>query len=198
MKRDGTILLMSNLVKTLEEKPYLITVGVTGIVLILVGLLGAIMVGSNLKKSEVEIVAVEEADEDQEVFVNVSGAVISSGVYKLDSNARVNDALVAAGGLGAQADRLWVDKNLNLAAKVADGAKLYIPYEEEELVEAEQGKININQASISELDRLWGVGEATAKKIIDGRPYGTIEELLSKKAVKANVYEAIKDEIRVF
>jgi len=166
---------MSKLIKILEDKPYLITAGVAGIFLILAGLLGAIIVGSNLKKSEVEIVAVEEVDDEEEIWVNVSGAVINPGVYKLDNQARINDALVAAGGLEAQADRLWVDKNLNLAAKITDGTKLYIPYEGEELVEAEAGKININQASVSELDRLWGVGEATAKKIIDARPYGAIE-----------------------
>ena len=60
------------------------------------------------------------------------------------------------------------------------------------------GKININTASVSELDRLWGVGPATAEKIIGGRPYSSVEELLSKKAVKSNVYERIKDEVSVY
>ena len=131
------------------------------------------------------------------------------GVYELKGNARVNEALIAAGGLGEEADREWVEKNLNLAAKVTDGQKIYIPSEgETEKVAPLQGKgttlmtrldlVNINTASSAELDTLWGVGEATAKKIIDSRPYGAVEELLTKKAVKNNVYEAIKDSVSVY
>ena len=127
-------------------------------------------------------------------------------MYKLESEARVNDALVVAGGLASGADRDWVSKNLNLAMKLVDGQKLYIPEvgEKGESGRLTEGKdrplslININSASVSRLDTLWGVGEATAKKIIGGRPYGSVEELLTKKIVKTNVYEAIKDEVSVY
>ena len=60
------------------------------------------------------------------------------------------------------------------------------------------GKINVNIASATELDRLWGVGPATAEKIINGRPYSSVEELKTKKVLKSNVYERIKDEVSVY
>jgi len=127
-------------------------------------------------------------------------------VYSLKSDSRINDVLVLAGGFSDKADNNWVSKNLNLAQKVVDGQKLYIPFEGESSKDAPlqskgtslTDKININSASISNLDTLWGVGEATAKKIVEGRPYGSIDELLTRKIVKANVYEEIKDEISVY
>lgn len=60
------------------------------------------------------------------------------------------------------------------------------------------GKININTASASELDTLWGIGEVRAKDIIDNRSYSSIDELLTKKVIPSNVFEKIKDEITVF
>src|SRR5690242_19954058 len=60
------------------------------------------------------------------LHVDVEGSVAHPGVYVLASNARVQDGLVAAGGLSAGADREFVAKNLNLAAKVIDGGKIYI------------------------------------------------------------------------
>src|SRR3990167_4098155 len=49
------------------------------------------------------------------------------GVYKLKTDQRVEDALVLAGGLSADADRSWVEKYLNRAAKLVDGQKIFIP-----------------------------------------------------------------------
>lgn len=61
------------------------------------------------------------------IKVDVSGATVNPGVYELSEGGRVEDALDAAGGLSDEADREWVAKNLNLAAKLFDGDKLYIP-----------------------------------------------------------------------
>ena len=100
-----------------------------------------------------------------------------------------------------------MQKNINLAAKLVDGGKIYIPELKIEVDSQGQGakdsqvqetKININTASIAKLDKLWGIGEATAKKIIEARPYQKIEELLEKKIVKSNVWEQIKDKITVY
>ena len=60
------------------------------------------------------------------------------------------------------------------------------------------GLIDINAASESELDTLSGIGPVTAGKIIDNRPYGSLEELVSKKAVSSSVFEKIKDHISVY
>jgi len=62
----------------------------------------------------------------------------------------------------------------------------------------EERKININTASEAELDMLWGIGPATAQKVISGRPYQKTEDLLNKKIVKTNVWEEIKDKISVY
>jgi len=142
------------------------------------------------------------------IVVEASGEVQKPGVYKLNAGSRVGDLLTAAGGLSAEADREWVAKNVNMAAKLQDGVKIYIPSKKEmgnEKMEAgkEAGsekseKININTASESELDTLWGVGPATAKKIVEGRPYQKSEELLEKKIVNKNVWEKIKDKITIY
>ena len=146
----------------------------------------------------------ETTAEGGKITVEASGEVIKPGVYELPEGSRVNDLLVTAGGLSAMADRDWVTKNLNLAQKLADGTKIYVPNKSIRVEDPASGgvkqgsKININAASESELDRLWGVGPATAQKIISGRPYLRIEELLEKKIVKSNVWEAIKDKISLY
>ena len=58
--------------------------------------------------------------------------------------------------------------------------------------------ININTASAGELDGLTGVGEATAQKIIDSRPYLAIEELVSKKVLGSKAFEKIKEKITAY
>ena len=190
-----------------RNKPWLVTMGLVGMLMVVGGLVSFMAMNDSLGGDDVEIMSVDELTEGEgEIYVDVAGAVIKPGMYKLESEARVNDALVVAGGLASGADRDWVSKNLNLAMKLVDGQKLYIPEvgEKGESGRLTEGKdrplslININSASVSRLDTLWGVGEATAKKIIGGRPYGSVEELLTKKIVKTNVYEAIKDEVSVY
>lgn len=142
------------------------------------------------------------------ITVEASGEVLRPGVYQLALGDRVNDLLTVAGGLSAEADRDWVAKNINLAQKLLDGAKIYIPNKSQKSniksqnrnlnLETTQDKININTASEPELDTLWGIGPATAQKIISGRPYQRPEELVEKKIVRKDVWERIKDKITVF
>jgi len=166
------------------------------------------------RDSQIEILTQENQEEGEDsstIFVDLAGAVFKPGVYELESSSRINDLLITAGGLSAEADREWVDKNMNLAQKLADGVKIYIP-EQGEAPRIRQnggevgqvagssvvGLININTASSAQLDTLWGVGPATAEKIISGRPYQSANELQTKKVVKSNVWEAIKDKITVY
>lgn len=136
--------------------------------------------------------------------VDVEGAVMKPGVYELETGSRVQDGLVAAGGLASGADREYVSKNVNLAAKVVDGAKIYIPKKGEPpfappVGGASEGQaVNINTASVAELDKLYGVGQATAEKIIAGRPYSKIEDLLEKKVLGQAIYEKIKEKVTVY
>src|SRR3989344_2961740 len=144
------------------------------------------------------------------ISVDVSGAVNTPGVYKLNDGDRIEEAIRLAGGFSEKANSEYISKNLNLAQKLSDGTKIYIPFEGSTppngSVDYGQvsgaaiviGKININTASQSELEALSGVGPVTASKIISARPYSSVEELISKKAVGKAVYEKIKDSVVVY
>jgi len=134
------------------------------------------------------------------VIIDVQGAVDNPGVYSLSDGQRIQDLIAKAGGLSPDANKNWVAKNLNLASKLKDGVKIYVPFEGEEHtsimgIKSTKSLININSASISDLDSLTGVGLTTASKIIDNRPYSSVEELLERKIVGKSVFEKIKDQI---
>lgn len=183
--------------------------------IVLLGLVGVGLIGygvwDQIRPSEVvvEIVKGNENTSRSEIgtlVVDVSGAVEKPGVYKLPTDARVGDALVVAGGLSAVADREWVSATLNLAAKVEDGAKIYIPKNlESDTIEAsgevraqKNQKININTASLEELDQLDGIGESRARAIIENRPYGSTQELVSKAKIPQTVYDKISGDISIY
>lgn len=183
-----------------------IVLGLVGLILVGIGTLSVLLLGQ--KETAIEILPAEEKT-SQTIFVDLQGAVEKPGVYELSGDSRLNDLLILAGGLSASADREWVERNLNLAQKLVDGGKLYVPRESERVKEQESekvagssavvaGRININSAPASELDSLWGIGEKRAQAIIDNRPYQSIEELLNRKIIPQNVYERIKDEISVY
>ncbi|MCJ7792472.1 MAG: ComEA family DNA-binding protein [Candidatus Marinimicrobia bacterium] len=190
--------------KLWEQGKVPVILGMAGLLLVSLAIFANLFLNQT-KEPEIEILSDEEGAGT--IWVDLAGAVIEPGVYELPGDSRLKDLLALAGGLTGGADRIWVEKNLNLAQKLVDSQKVYIP------IQAEAGgtsgevagestvvsdKININSASASELDTLWGIGEARAKGIIDNRPYASIEELLSKKIIPANVFEAIKEKISVF
>jgi competence protein ComEA len=168
----------------------------------------------NFKSSKVEIL--EEGNSTGDITIEVAGAVINPGVYQLASGARVEDALIAAKGFSADANRVWVEKMVNRAAVLKDGQKIYIPREDEQsssvsagnyegvLGENEtfqgpvEGSININTASQSQLESLVGIGPVYAQNIIAHRHYSTLEELVSKGAIGKSVFEKIKNQITVY
>ena len=191
-------------------------VGLLGLILILGGIF--LTLKSSQSEDKIEIIpASSETNTNQKIKADIEGAVIRPGVYELNFGSRVNDLLIMAGGLSAEADREWVQMTLNLAQKLTDGMKIYVPDKKEAgSVKLEAGtgitevgsgtvigqqtstKININTASATELDTLYGVGPVTAQKIIDNRPYQAIEDLINKKVVNKNVFEKIKSLITVF
>jgi len=156
------------------------------------------------------------------IFVDIAGAVNNPGVYEATLGARLNDILTLAGGLSDEADRIFFQRNFNLARIVTDQEKIYIPSSWEinsgifiensrtldyispknitqtEVVSQNSPqntneKISLNQASVEELDTLPGIGKITAQKIINNRPYQSIDELLTKKVVGKSTFEKIKD-----
>ena len=104
--------------------------------IVIISLVGILLIGGGLfiyssgvfEPTKVEILDNSQiagaSASGQKVVVEIAGAVEKPGVYNLEADARVDELLVAAGGLSASADRDWVAKNLNRAARVVDGQKI--------------------------------------------------------------------------
>jgi len=136
------------------------------------------------------------------LVVDVAGAVPRPGVYELPDGSRVNDAVQAAGGFLAEADKT----SINLAAPLEDGQKLEIPFVTGAApagVESFEAPvlIDINTASLDELDTLPGIGPTLAQNIIDYRdtygPFSFIEDIMNVDGIGSSTFEEIKDLITV-
>jgi competence protein ComEA len=199
--------------KIIEENKLSFIFAIIGIILIGVGLL--IYKGSTVDSSRVEIIDSNTADDEagSNLVVEIAGAIEKPGVYELLGGSRIDDLLIASGGLSAAADRDWVDKMINRAAYLTDGQKIYIPKQtgdesanNVEGIKVYQGVegsgyqdlVNINTSSQKELESLSGIGPVYAQNIIEHRPYSNVEELLSKEVLKSHVYESIKNDISVY
>ena len=150
-----------------------------------------------------------DVQREVKVTIDISGEVISPGIYQLKSGSRINEVLVMAGGLGAKADREWVEKNINRAEILKDGQKIYIPKINESLNSKVQnqtqilgvntGVISLNLATVAELDTLNGIGPALAQRIIDYREknggFKNVEEIKLVSGIGDKLFEKIKGEI---
>lgn len=152
----------------------------------------------------------EIVEPEPTLVVHVDGAVAAPGVYELAGAPRVNDALVAAGGLSEGADI----SSLNLAAMLRDGEKVHVPVEGEAVPAAEAtgstggaagsvgaAPVNLNTASAEELQALPGVGEATARAIVEDRtahgPFTTPEDLMRVSGIGEKKYAKLEGRICV-
>lgn len=141
------------------------------------------------------------------ITIYISGEVNNPGVVNIESDKRLSDAIDKLGGLTQSADL----NNINLAMKIEDAKHYIVPKIGEEIKNDEtinnenqnnnkyNDKVNINHATIEELEKLTGIGQATANKIINYREeYGdfkSIEELKNVNGIGDKKYEQIKDEI---
>ena len=207
---------MEKIIQFLKQYGVMVGIGLVGAGVLIYGVYGEV----SAEQPVVEIVKGDGESEkfevksekgaSAEIMVDVAGAVEKPGLYKLTSGSRIGDALVMAGGLSAAADREWVAKTINLAEVLKDGGKVYVPVKNTEretpsssktegvTLGAMSAKVNINTASMSELDGLTGIGEVRAKTIMDNRPYGNIDELVSKAKIPQSVYEKIKDTVSIY
>ena len=195
----------SRLGEFLSNKINLAVVGLLFVGLFLLAFGAGMFLLRGSSKDDIKIISSEESASSKagEIIVHVDGAVKNPGIYKLAADSRVNDAVVAAGGLSQDAD----SARINLAAKLSDGTKVYIPSHNDPVSSGSAGSvagevaaslININTATEAQLDSLPSIGPVTAQKIIASRPYSAKEELLSKKAVGSATYDKIKDLITVY
>lgn len=145
------------------------------------------------------------------VRVDVAGAVRRPGVYILPAGSIIADAIAAAGGPADDAD---LDR-INKAVALQDGMQVYVPRttqpDERPVLDlppatpstvgsggAQSRKlININTATAEELETLPGIGPAMAQRIIEGRPYGSIEEIMRVKGIGQATFEKLRDYITV-
>ncbi|MFA5576537.1 MAG: helix-hairpin-helix domain-containing protein [Tissierellaceae bacterium] len=142
-----------------------------------------------------------EEDQDKLIMVHISGQVKFPGVIKIEEGKRLIDAVELLGGLKDQAD---IDR-INLAKKLEDEEKIYIPKIGEEPREdmtyssegtKSSGKININRATKSELSTLPGIGDVLADRIIEYRedsPFKKIEDLKNVSGIGDKKFESVKD-----
>jgi competence protein ComEA len=163
--------------------------------------------------------AASSAPEEADLLVDVQGAVVRPGLHRLEPGSRVGDAIAVAGGYGPQLDIRAASEQLNLAEKLADGAKIYVPARGDPTPQAIAqatppagtgggsgsaggggGLIDVNTAGQTLLETLPGIGPVTAGKIIAAREeaaFTTIDDLLARKVVGPATFEKIRQLISV-
>jgi competence protein ComEA len=156
----------------------------------------------------------EAPKQKEEIYAHICGAVVSPGVYRTVSGARVCDLIELAGGLSENAAGDYI----NQAEPVADGQRVYIPNkkETENLTASElmsgndkadeeagdaSGLVNINTADAESLMTLPGIGQAKANSIISYRNtngnFKAIEDLMNIPGIKEGVFNQISANITV-
>jgi len=146
--------------------------------------------------------------------IDVAGAVASPGIYTLPRGSLVADAVAAAGGAASDAD---LDR-INKAMPLQDSMQVFVPRVAQPIptvinppasaapatAPGRSGQaavldkpVNLNTATLDELDTLPGVGPATARLIVEGRPYGAVEDLLRVKGIGPATFDKLKDLVTV-
>lgn len=148
------------------------------------------------------------------ITVDIFGAVAHEGVYQIAAGARLNDLIKLAGGIDVKADL----KAINRALILTDEAKIYVPYHGENAPAvgisenttgdagagkgtAAAAKIDINQATVSELQELNGIGEKKAEQIVTYReengPFKDAKELTNVSGIGDKTFEGLADQVTV-
>jgi competence protein ComEA len=147
------------------------------------------------------------------IFIDLEGAIERPLVYKMPIGSRIYQ-LLEKGVLTKQADKEYIAQNLNKSELLVDQEKVYIPSIDQvasntipdlltfssinldrSVDVSSKSKVNINIATQAELESLSGIGATTATKIINGRPYENIRDLLSNKIVGQSIYDKISSDI---
>ena len=153
--------------------------------------------------AEMQASEASEPVRDDLIMVYVCGAVNEPKVVELPADSRVADAISQAGGLSENADTAQI----NQAAFLTDGEKVYVPETGENVtdaaigVSAYPGKVDINTASSEELQTLDGVGPATAEKILKYRSsngsFKSIEDIKNVDGIGDKTFDSLKEYIKV-
>ena len=142
---------------------------------------------------------------EQTLMIDVAGAVVNPGVYSLPLNARVFEAIKAAGGLKKGADA----SDVNQARILKDGEQIYIYPTSQSFTSSsgtkktvrKNGPIMINRASVKEFESLDGIGPVLANRIVAFRkingPFAAIEDLMKVPGIGSSTFAKFKEKLRV-
>jgi competence protein ComEA len=142
---------------------------------------------------------VEEGPREK-LKVHVAGAVARPGVYEFPEGKRIIDAIEEAGGTLPDAQ----PETLNLAAKLADGQKVFVPKKGEVIPTSAftpgvENKVPLNSATAGQLNELPGIGEVLANRIVEWRQaharFSKLEDLMQVEGIGAKKYEQLRDKI---
>ncbi|MDO4282682.1 MAG: ComEA family DNA-binding protein [Clostridia bacterium] len=173
-----------------KYKKYLIT-----LIIVLLSIVSIIM-QENHRNESININSETIIKDENKIAVYITGAVKNPGVYYLDIGCRLSNLLDVCGGVLDNADI----NQINLAKRLSDSDKIDIPFIKEDIEEeeTEEDKVNINTADESELMTLNGIGESTARKIIEYRKiqeFVQIEDIMDVPGIGESKYNNIKNNI---
>ena len=156
-----------------------------------------------LPRDEIVIQASEDSEEEVlNIYVHIEGCVHRPGVYEIEEGTRLYELIEIAGGETEDADL----SKINLASILVDAQKVYVPESvtypaPEDNNNLENGIVNINTATLLELQTLEGIGPSTAQKIIDYREnkgyFNKIDELKNIDGIGESKYNALKEDITI-
>lgn len=150
-----------------------------------------------------------ESNVDEKIYVYICGEIKNPGVYEISANLRLSYLVDMAGGFTDRANKTFN----NLALKLEDEQRIYIPSLDEDINKLEissdddlhstdsNQKIDLNKATIEDLQTLKGIGISKAKQIIDYRNqiggFKNIEDIMKIKGIKESAFNKIKDYIYI-
>jgi len=157
------------------------------------------------------------------ITVDIAGAVNNPGVYCFKDGSKIVDVVKKAEGFDKEVAYKYVSMKINLSELITDHQKIYIPFKEDVYCEIKslqyineeesssqqtessnntsdstQTCINLNTATKDQLITLNGIGESTAQKIIDARPFDKVEDILNVSGIGELTYNKFKDDICVY
>ncbi|HEM4066515.1 TPA: helix-hairpin-helix domain-containing protein [Streptococcus suis] len=162
-------------------------------------------------QEQTEETSTEASEEPSQLVVDVKGAVAKPGLYTLEAEARVNDAVDAAGGLTSQAD----PKSINLAQKLSDEAVVYVASKDENISvvastttssamspeEKSTSLVNLNTATEADLQTISGIGAKRATDIIAYREanggFKSVDDLNNVSGIGDKTMESIRPYVTV-